>query len=79
MASDVRRNFQSQATPISIPTPRIDDALCSLNDALEDLGRLRIRTDACKLNLELSTEELQACIDAFIYIASNMIGKSSCT
>jgi len=74
MASDARRNFQSQATPISTPTPRIDDAMSSLNDALNDLGKLRIRTDACKLDLTLSTDEARACIDTFVHLASNMLG-----
>lgn len=73
MASDVRRNFQSQTTPVSTPTPRIDDAMSSLNDALDELGRLRIRTDACKLDLNISLEEARASIDAFVNLMNNMV------
>jgi hypothetical protein len=73
MASDVRRNFQSQTTPVSVPTPRIDDAMSSLNDALDDLGKLRIRTDACKANLNLTSTEARASIDAFVHFLQNMI------
>jgi hypothetical protein len=35
----------------------------------------RIRTDACKLDLKLSTDQSRACIDAFVHLASNMIGQ----
>ncbi|KAF2833134.1 hypothetical protein CC86DRAFT_310811 [Ophiobolus disseminans] len=73
MASDVRRNFQSQGTPVSTPTPRIDDAMSSLNDALDDLGKLRIRTNVGKVDLTLSPGEITASIDAFIHLVSNMI------
>jgi hypothetical protein len=73
MASDVRRNFENQNTPISMPTPRIDDAMSSLNDALDDLGKLRIRTNACKVDLSLSPGEARAAIEAFMHIVSNMI------
>lgn len=73
MASDVRRNFQSQTTPVSTPTPRIDDAMHTLNEALDDLGKLRIRTDACKVDLNLSSAEAKACIDAFMSLISNMV------
>ncbi|KFY44994.1 hypothetical protein V494_01202 [Pseudogymnoascus sp. VKM F-4513 (FW-928)] len=73
MASDVRRNLQSQETPISTPTPRIDDAMLALNDALEDLGRLRIRTDARQVDFNLSPEEVRASIDAFAHIMNSMV------
>ncbi|RDL40552.1 Uncharacterized protein BP5553_00531 [Venustampulla echinocandica] len=73
MASDVRRNLQSQTTPISTPTPRIDDAMLSLSDALDDLGRLRIRTDARKVDLNLSPKEVRASVDAFVHLMSNMV------
>lgn len=53
MASDVRRNLQSQETPIGTPTPRIDDAMLSLNEALDDLGRLRIRTHSREVEFDL--------------------------
>jgi hypothetical protein len=73
MASDARRNFQSHTTPVSTPTLRIDDAMLSLNDALDDLGKLRIRTDACKVNLNLSVTEAKECVEAFIAVLLNMI------
>jgi hypothetical protein len=55
------------------PTPQIDNAMFSLNEALEDLGRLRIRTDAGKLDLNLSSEEARACIDAFSHLINNLV------
>ena len=61
MASDVRRNFQEQNTPVSTPTLRIDDAMSSLNEALDELGKLRIRTKASEIDLSLSPEEVKAC------------------
>jgi hypothetical protein len=73
MASDVRHNFQSQTTPVTAPSPRIDDAMLSLNDALDDLGKLRIRTDACKVDMTLTREEIGASIDVFAHILKNMI------
>ncbi|KAF2032544.1 hypothetical protein EK21DRAFT_98927 [Setomelanomma holmii] len=73
MASNVRRNFQNQATPVSTPASHIDNAMLSLNDALDELGRLRIRTDASKVNTQLSSDEAKACIDAFIRLIATMI------
>jgi hypothetical protein len=73
MVSDVRRNLQSQETPISTPTPRIDDAMLSLNDALDDLGKLRIRTDARGIDSDLSSKEVRASIDAFVELMGNMV------
>lgn len=73
MASDVRRNLQSQETPIGTPTPRIDDAMLSLNEALDDLGRLRIRTHSREVEFDLSPEEVNASIDAFVHLMGNMV------
>jgi hypothetical protein len=73
MASDARRNFQSHATPVSTPTLQIDHAMLSLNDALDDLGKLRIRTDACKVDLDLTPEEAKECIETFIEVLKNML------
>ncbi|KFX87316.1 hypothetical protein V490_08349 [Pseudogymnoascus sp. VKM F-3557] len=73
MASDVRRNLQSQETPISTPTPRIDDAMLSLNEALEDLGRLRIRTHSRDVDSDLGAEEVKASINAFVQLMGNMV------
>lgn len=47
--------------------------MCSLNDALNDLGKLRIRTNVCKVDLSLSTAETKAAIDAFFYMLNNML------
>ncbi|KAH7080572.1 hypothetical protein BKA63DRAFT_591170 [Paraphoma chrysanthemicola] len=73
MASNVRRDFQEKATPVSAPTPRIDNAMLSLNEALDELGQLRIRTDASKVKLNLTAEEARACVNAFIELLSNMV------
>ncbi|KAL5351697.1 hypothetical protein ACLOAV_003557 [Pseudogymnoascus australis] len=73
MASDVRRNLQSQETPIGTPTPRIDDAMLSLNEALDDLGRLRIRTHSHEVEFDLPPEEVKASIDAFVQLMGNMV------
>jgi hypothetical protein len=73
MASDVRREFQNQGTPVAIPTPQMDNAMLSLNEALEDLGRLRIRTDANRPDYNLSSEEARACIDAFSVMMGSLV------
>ncbi|KAF2131498.1 hypothetical protein P153DRAFT_365077 [Dothidotthia symphoricarpi CBS 119687] len=75
MATDARRKFQSQTTPVSTPTPRIDDEMSSLNDALKDLGNLKIRPDltATKINLDLSTGELRQCVDIFVDHMGTMV------
>ncbi|KAH8723455.1 hypothetical protein GQ44DRAFT_741061 [Phaeosphaeriaceae sp. PMI808] len=73
LASDVRRNFQSQATPVTTPTPRIDDAMSALNDALDELGKLKIRTDACKVDLSLTPKEVNASLDTFVFLVKNMV------
>lgn len=75
MATDVQRNFQSQVIPDS-PLAGIDDAMLSLNEALQNLGRLRVRnSDDTRFgdDLGLSTSEAAKCIDAFMDLASNML------
>jgi hypothetical protein len=47
--------------------------MLALNDALEDLGRLRIRTDARQVDFNLSPEEVRASIDAFVCIMNGVI------
>jgi hypothetical protein len=73
MANVARRNFQT--TPIDAPTPRIDNVMSSLNDALEDLGKLKLRADlsASRTNLDISNEEAQQCIDIFIEFVNNCV------
>ncbi|KAH7388650.1 hypothetical protein BKA66DRAFT_460438 [Pyrenochaeta sp. MPI-SDFR-AT-0127] len=73
LATDTRRSFQNQATPVATPTPRIDDAMMSLNEALEDLGNLRVRTDLFNVELRLSPAESSGCIEAFAKMMSTMV------
>ena len=76
MAADVRRNFQNQTTtPNSAPTPTIDGAMSSLNEALEDLGKIRIRTDVQRsgAGFHLSPTESRKCIDNFVDLLNNMV------
>jgi len=58
---------------VSTPTLQIDDAMLSLNNALNELGKLRIRTDACNVDLNLSVEEAKACVEVFIDLLGQMI------
>jgi hypothetical protein len=37
------------------------------------LGKLRIRTDACKVDLNLTPEEARECVESFIEVLKNMI------
>jgi hypothetical protein len=73
MATDTRRSFQNQATPVATPTPRIDNAMLSLNEALDDLGRLRVRTEALNVDFDLPPAEARSCIDAFTDIVNSMV------
>ena len=73
MATDTRRNFQNQTSPVTTPTPRINNAMMSLNEALEDLGKLRVRNETCNVELALSPAESRACIEAFANLMSTMI------
>jgi hypothetical protein len=65
LATDTRHSFQNQATPVTTPTPRIDNAMLSLNEALDDLGRLKVRTEALSVDFDLSPAEARLCIDVF--------------
>ncbi|CAO2650629.1 Nn.00g019210.m01.CDS01 [Neocucurbitaria sp. VM-36] len=73
LATDTRRNFQNQTTPVSTPTPRIDNAMLSLNEALDDLGNLRVRADMFDADFSLSPKEAKECIDAFVSLMSTMV------
>ncbi|KAA8625322.1 Zn-clus domain containing protein [Pyrenophora tritici-repentis] len=73
LATDTRRNFQNQATPVATPTQSIDNAMLSLNEALDDLGKLRIRTDAINVDFKLSPVEARACIDGFVSVMNAMV------
>jgi hypothetical protein len=71
----MRRNFQDQATPGNMHISQIDNAMSSLNDALNDLGKLRVRTDAdtAAADFELTTSEYNDCVDSFVYLVRNML------
>ncbi|USP74175.1 uncharacterized protein yc1106_01449 [Curvularia clavata] len=71
LATDTRRSFQNQATPVDTPAPSINSAMLSLNEALEDLGRIRVRNTA--LDFELSPAESRACIDRFNNLMHAMV------
>lgn len=75
MANDTKRQFQSQATPISTPMPQIDNVMSALSDALEDLGKLRIRADLTRSNVNLlvTPDEARQCIEAFIEMTKTLI------
>lgn len=75
MASDTKKQFQSQATPISTPTPQIDTDMSALNDALEDLGKLRLRQDLTHptTSLTITAEEARQCIEAFIVMMNTLV------
>ena len=74
LASGTRCHFQAQTTPAMTPTQlpgidqtreRIDNSLLLLNEALEDLGNLRVRKEALNVVLDLSPEESRVYIDAY--------------
>ena len=75
MANDTKRQFQSQATPVSTPTPQIDTDMTALSDALEDLGKLRLRADLThpKVSLTIEPEEAKQCVEAFIEIMNTLV------
>ncbi|KAF1841025.1 uncharacterized protein K460DRAFT_371020 [Cucurbitaria berberidis CBS 394.84] len=73
LATDTRRNFQNQKTPVAIPTPQVDNAMLSLNEALDDLGNLRVRADMFDVDFSLSPAESKECIDAFANLLSAMV------
>ncbi|KAI4641726.1 hypothetical protein J4E93_007824 [Alternaria ventricosa] len=47
--------------------------MLSLNEALEDLGKLRVRTETHSVDLNLSSAEARTCIDGFISVMSSML------
>ncbi|KAH9865699.1 hypothetical protein J1614_009286 [Plenodomus biglobosus] len=73
LAKHTKRNFENQASPVTTPTSRIDNAMSLLNDALDDLGRLRVRKSTANVDLNLSIAETKACIEAFIYLTRVMV------
>jgi hypothetical protein len=75
LASDAKRQFQTQATPISTPTPQIDTDMSALNEALEDLAKLRLRSDLThpKVSLKIAPGEARQCIEAFIEMMNTLV------
>ena len=53
------------------PAPSINSAMLSLNEALEDLGRIRVRNKA--FDFDLSPAESRACIDRFANLINAMV------
>ena len=47
--------------------------MLALNDALDDLGNLRVRVDIFHVNLHLSPAEAKVCIDEFINLLGTMV------
>ncbi|KAJ4355099.1 hypothetical protein N0V95_003222 [Ascochyta clinopodiicola] len=47
--------------------------MVSLNDALNELSKLRIRTNASKVDLNLTSEEAKACIKSFTEMMGSMV------
>jgi hypothetical protein len=75
MASDTQRQFQTQATPASTPTPQIDTDMSALNDALEDLGKLKSRADLTrgKASLEIQSDEARQCLEVFFETMNTLV------
>jgi hypothetical protein len=66
LASDVKRNFEEVNTPAGTPADlAVDTVMSSLSEALEALGRLKIRYDDSTTHshtLNISPEEGRKCI-----------------
>lgn len=75
MASDTKRQFQNQATPISTPILQIDTDMSALSDALEDLAKLRLRKALVspEVSLTITSEEARQCIEAFIEMMNTLV------
>lgn len=74
-ATNTKRQFQSQTTPISTPTPQIDTDMTALNEALEDLGKLRLRADLTqgKVHLAITPEEAKQCLESFFAMMDTLV------
>jgi hypothetical protein len=47
--------------------------MSALNEALEDLGKLRVRTGALSVDFKISVTEARSCIDGFVTVMSSML------
>ncbi|KAF2792218.1 hypothetical protein K505DRAFT_376215 [Melanomma pulvis-pyrius CBS 109.77] len=70
LASDATRNFEKVKTPAGTPAyTAVDNVMSKLNQALEALGRLRIRSDddaLYKHALHLSPDDARTYVKAFV-------------
>ena len=82
LANDAKRNFEKcntnpQNTPIdATPGPHLDSAMSALDEALEDLGKLRVRPEngmSGGTTLNLSIEQAKDCVEAFINLLTTMV------
>jgi hypothetical protein len=46
--------------------------MLALNEALDDLGKLRVRTEALCVDFKISPTEARSCIDGFVDIMTSM-------
>ena len=47
--------------------------MSALNEAIEDLGKLRVRTGALSVDFKISITESRSCIDEFVTVMSSML------
>ena len=47
--------------------------MLALNEALEDLGKLRVRTEALSVDFKISPAEARSCIDGFVSVMTSML------
>ncbi|KAH6615047.1 hypothetical protein C7974DRAFT_57842 [Boeremia exigua] len=75
MATDTKKQLQSQTTPITTPTPQIDTDMSALNDALEDLGKLKLRANLIqgRVVLTIPLEEAKHCLESFIEMMNTLV------
>ncbi|KAF2257930.1 hypothetical protein CC78DRAFT_549523 [Lojkania enalia] len=81
MATDAKRNFakvntQSLNTPADTPDSHIDNAMSALDAALEDLGKLRVRSGEGvpnRTSLKVSPDEARRCVDIFLELIDSMV------
>jgi hypothetical protein len=47
--------------------------MSALNEAIEDLGRLRVRTEALSVDFKISPAEARSCIEGFVSVMTSML------
>ena len=75
MATDASRNFRNEANSSTMHTQQVDNAMSSLSEAIEELGKLRIRKEMgiSGTNFDLPQAEYDDCIDSFFFLVSNIL------